>query len=158
MALTSSFGFTNVSENTHKVTPTALQETSKYAKITDDAAEVRLSNKTTPLDQGEIISYKAMQMPKINSVQTVQNPTPVSTGVQYVVKLDEILRTKDADGNIVCDEPIVMYLTVKHQLSSNIQPSHVETIFKRLCGACMKSDGTYRFDDLMRSALEPVVD
>jgi hypothetical protein len=48
-----------------------------------------------------------------------------------------------------------MYLTVRHTNNAYITADMVTTLFKRLCGAITRGDGTYRFDDLMLSALDP---
>lgn len=155
MAKTSSFGYTNVTENAVAVKPIDLKVVTNYAKIEDEATVVALSNKTAPLDQGELVTYRANPLDKVSSSQVIQNPAPVRNGVQYVIKVEEILRTTDGvTGNIV-DEPVVAYLTIRHQLSGNVTPAIVTEVAKRCLGACMRTDGTWRFDDLMRSALSP---
>lgn len=157
MALTSSFGYTNKVVNATKPTPVDIQPMTNYARIEDSPLECVMNNTTCPLDQGELLTYKVLELDKVTCTQVLQNPAPVRNGVQYVVKLEEILRTKDAEGNIIMDEPIVAYLTIKHQKSGNITTGHIEEIYSRLMGACMKTNGTYRFNDLMRSAVTPTV-
>lgn len=157
MAITSQFGFTNTVDQSFTVTPKDLKPVTSYGKVTDLADKVVLSNKTAPLDQDEKLTYTCQQLDKVTSTQELQHPSIARNGVQYVVKLEEILRTADG-ADIIQDEPVVAYLTIRHQSSSYITASHVETVFKRLIGACFKEDGTTRFADLMRSALVPVAD
>lgn len=151
----SEYGFTNVGACTFNITPVDLAPVSNYAKITDEPTVAVMSNKTTPLDQGELLTYRCNDVDHVSTSQSIQNPAPVRNGVQYVVKLEEILRTTTDDGTIVCDEPVVAYLTIRHQKSGNITSALVEQIVKRLLGACYYENGTARFDDLMRSALVP---
>lgn len=155
MAKTSSFGYTNITENTTTVKPIDLKVVTHYAKVEDEADVVMLSNKTAPLDQGELITFRANALEKVSSSQVVQNPAPVRNGIQYVVKVEEILRTVDSVTGKIVDEPVVAYLTIRHQSSGNITPAIVTETVKRCLGACMRTDGTWRFDDLMRSALNP---
>lgn len=153
------FGFTNKTPHTFEVeAPTSLKPVTEFAKIEDEPTVAVLSNRTTPLDQGELLTFRCNPVDKVSTSQVIQHPSAVTSGVQYVVKLEDILRTTNSQGDIVCDEPIVMYLTVRHQRSSNISTEIVDTMFQRLIGACYHSDGTTRFDELMRSALVPTKD
>lgn len=158
MANTSSFSFTNTTLNTHSVTPVDLKPVTNYAKLTDEPDVTVLSNKTATLDQGELLTYSCKQLDKVTTQQTIQNPSPVRNGVEYRIKLDEILRTVDANGVIIRDEPIVASIVIRHQSSGSITSALITQVFQRLVGACMRTDGTYRWDDLMRSALVPVED
>lgn len=155
--MTSTFGFTNTTANTHAVTPVLLKPVTVYGKKEDSPTSCRLTNKTTPLTQGEILSYQCTNIKTVNTVQNILHPASVVDGVQYIIRLDEILRTTFDNGTVL-DEPVVLSLSIRHQLSGNITSDLVEQCVSRLIGACMKTDGTYRFDDLMRSALVPVVD
>lgn len=155
--MSSAFGFTNTSANTHPATPVLIKPVTVYGKKEDTPTSCRLVNKTTPSTQGEILSYQCTNIKTVNTVQTVRNPAPISDGVQYIVRLDEILRTTYADGTLL-DEPIVVSLSIRHQMSDNVTNDLVSQCVLRLLGACMRTDGTYRFDDLMRSVLAPVVD
>ena len=155
MALTSSFGYTNKVANATKVNPVDIMPITNYARTEETVQRCVLNNITCPLDQGELVTYSHIELEKVTSQQVLQNPAPVRNGVQYVVKVEEILRTRNTTGDIVMDEPIVVYLTIKHQKTGNITSAHIEEVVARLMGACMKTDGTYRFGDLMRSAISP---
>lgn len=159
MAYTSSFAFTNTSDLSTGVTITGIKPKTNYALIAEQPTYVETQNKTAPLDQGERMTFRCQDVDKVSTAQSIQNPGKVRNGVQYVVKLEEILRTVDDAGNIVMDEPIVMYLTVRHQKSGNIKASHLDIIFKRLLGAMYdETAAEFRWNDLMRSALQPVED
>jgi predicted RNA-binding protein with TRAM domain len=159
MANTSTFAFTNTTDLSTSVTITGIKPKTNYALIAEQPTFVESQNKTAPLDQGERMTFRCQDVDKVSTAQVIQNPGKVKNGVQYVVKLEEILRTADGEGNIIMDEPIVMYLTVRHQKSGNIRASHLDTIFKRLLGAMYdETAGEFRWNDLMRSALLPVED
>lgn len=156
MALTSKFGFTNVTPSSKTITPITLNVVDSYAPITDEPTEVVLTNTTCPVDQGELVSYKASKVAKVSTTQDIRNPDKVTTGVQYVVKVEEILSTtSDTDPTFRVDTPIVAYLTIRHNNSSLVTDAVIGQVVNRLLGASMKADGTYRFGDLMRSALKP---
>lgn len=155
MATTSSFSFTNTTGSANKLTPVNVDPISDYAKVADTATSCEMKNKTCTLTQGELLSYQCTPVTKVSTKQENTNPPRVGSGVQYIVRLDELLRTTGADGSIIADDPIVMYLTVRHTNSPYITKAHIETVFSRLCGALQRDDGTLRFDDLMLSALAP---
>lgn len=155
MALTSTFGFTNVVANATKPIPIDIQPLTNYAKVEDEPTSCVLNNKTCPLDQGELVTYRSNELAKVTCSQELQNPAAVRNGVQYVIKVEDVLRTKDANGVVIMDEPVVAYLTIRHQKSGNITSAHIEQVVSRVLGACMFTDGTWRFNDLMRSAVTP---
>lgn len=159
MAKATSAGYTNNTANTLVLNPTNVKLVTNYARIEDEATTCVLSNKTAPLDQGELITLRANDISKVSSTQIIQNPSSVRNGIQYVIKVEDILRTVDStSGAIIMDEPLVAYLTIRHQKSGNITSTMVVDIVKRVIGACVRNDGTWRFDDLMRSALAPIND
>lgn len=159
MAITSSFGFTNITQSTHDITPFVLGVTSNYSVITDDADETVLNNKTAPVDQEELVTYRSRLLNRVDSDLNNQYPSPVKGGIQYQVVIQDMLSTRDsANASFRMDEPIVAQLTIRHPRSGNITNTHVATVVQRLISACVRSDGTWRFDDLMRSAERPIVD
>lgn len=158
MSYTSSFGYTNSTASQHPVTPKNIKVTTNYALKADEPTEVVLDNKTCPLDKPEALSFMCTDLKKVSTRNEIQHPTANTSGVQYVVKLDEVLSTtSDTDAGYRTDEPVVMYLTVRHQKSGNVTAALLADVFCRLIGALQKEDGTWRFDELMRSALKPTV-
>lgn len=152
MSMTSSFGFTNTTASTKTVTPVNLDPLQDYAMTEDTATDTSYANKTCP-GQKELLSFQCSEIKKVSSKLTNYYPPRVEAGVQYIARLDELLRTYGDNGDILFDEPIVMYLTVRHPHSSVITAAMIEEIFKRLIGSLQRDDGTWRFDDLMLSAL-----
>jgi hypothetical protein len=158
MSKSSSFGFTNTTDGTHSVTQKALGLTQNYSLSSDTADVVRLNNKTAPIDQEELIEFRS-RTAKLTTPLNIQYPSPVKTGIEYSVRLDDLLSTTDSsDPSFRVDEPITCIVTFRHPKSGNITGSQVATVFTRIISSLMKADGTWRFDDLMRSAERPVVD
>lgn len=158
MSNVSSFGYTNNAASVTAVTPVAIFGTDdsavNYGKTADEPNVVVRSNKTCALDQGEVLTTRYNDLKKISTSQTIQNPLPIKDGCQYVIKLEEILRTVDSNGIIVGDEPIVAYLTIRHQKSGNITSTLIDEVVRRLLGACYASaDGTPYWNEFMRSFL-----
>lgn len=157
MARSSSFGFTNTTAGTVDVTPLALGLTTNYATSAETANQTVLNNKTAPIDMQEVISYRSddLNTLKANAVN-IQYPSPVSQGVQYSVQITDTLSTTDTvDASFRVDEPIQCTISFRHPKSGNITGSHVATVFLRAISALMKTDGNWRFDDLMRGAERP---
>lgn len=159
MAKVSSFSFTNTTAGSNTVTPPALGLTSNYALADEDANQAVLNNKTAPIDAEEIITFRSRPIAQVNTDLNIQYPSPIKSGIQYQVQVEDVLTTTDtADPAFRVDEPIVALLTIRHPRSGNISNSIISQVVQRLIGSVLKSDGTWRFDDLMRSAERPVVD
>jgi hypothetical protein len=159
MAKVSAYGFTNVTPSTHDVTPINLGVTTNYATDSVSPNAANLSNKTAPIDIEELISYRSRDIDKVPTQLNIQYPSKVTQGVEYGVKVEATLSTTDsADASFRVDEPIVMTLAIKHPKSGNISNALVSQLFVRMVSTLVRSDGTYRFDDLMRGAEMPVVD
>jgi hypothetical protein len=159
MSKVSSFGFTNSTASTNLVTPQELGLASNYALMSDQADVVTLNNKTAPIDQEEIISYRSRVTGNVNSNLNIQYPAPVKSGIEYSIRIDELLSTTDtADPDFRIDEPIVCTIAFRHPRSGNITNAIVAQVMTRAISSLRRADGTWRFDDLMRSAERPVVD
>lgn len=159
MSKVSSFGYSNDTASTHLVTPQKLGFTSNYAVTKDTANEASLDNKTAPTDQQELISFRSRPIAQVDNDLNIQYPSPVKKGIQYWVTVQETLSTTDTDNpDFRVDEPIHLELEVRHPRSGNITGDIVGTALIRLLSALRREDGSWRFDDLMRSAERPVVD
>lgn len=159
MAKVSTFSFTNTTAGTNQVTPPALGLTTNYALAAEDANNAVLNNKTAPIDAEEIVTFRSRPIAQVNTDLNIQYPSPVKTGIQYQVQVEDVLTTTDtADASFRVDEPIVALLTIRHPKSGNINNAIIAQVMQRLIGCVLKADGTWRFDDLMRSAEKPVVD
>lgn len=153
MATTTIQGFTNKTLSEHSMPSYALGIKTNYSCVEDEPSCEVLSNKTCPLDLGEKITYRFNDIDKVTTSLTVQNPSKVRNGVQYVAKDEFIQRTSDANGNVLYDEPVVAYLVVRHQKTGTITPEVVNMAVQRVIGSVLKADGTTRFGDMMRGAL-----
>lgn len=133
----------------------ALGLVTNYAVTKDEPTEVVLDNLTSSLDQQELVSYRFRRIGSVNSDLNIQNPSPVKSGVQYAVQIEETVRETRGDGTNV-DHPLVMYLTVRHPRSGAVTASVLQETFERLLSALRyESDNSYRFADLARGALKP---
>jgi hypothetical protein len=159
MSKVSAFGFTNNSDAAVAITPKALGLTTNYSVVADTATEARLNNKTAPIDVEEMIWFKSRNIPKVDSDLNIQYPSPVKGGIQYWITAEDTLSTTDTDdATFRVDEPIVAQLNIRHPKSGNITADLVGQVVTRLLSACRRADGSWRFDDLMRSAERPVTD
>jgi hypothetical protein len=159
MAKQSRFSFTNIDVNPNTISPFALGLTSNYALSAEDANNAVLNNKTAPVDAEEIITFRSRPIAEVRTGLNIQYPSKVKSGIQYQAQVEAVLTTTDTDDpTFRVDEPIVVLLTVRHARSGNITGALIAELKRRLDGALMKSDGTWRFDDLMRGAERPVVD
>jgi hypothetical protein len=158
MSKTTNFLFTNTSPATVDLTPVALDLISNYAVQTDTANEAALNNKTAPIDAMEIITFRSRNIDRVNNGLNIQNPSRVPGGIQYGVQVEETaVTTDDTDASFRVDEPIVVTVNIRHQKSGNITNDIVGEAVTRAVSALRRADGTWRFDDLMRSAERPVV-
>lgn len=157
--MSTSFAFTNTTDSDKTVTLKQVKSVSCYAKTEDEPTSCTLKNKTCPLDQGEVLSYQCTPIDRVNTKLTSLNPAKVTSGIQYIVRLDELLRTTADDGTIICDEPVTAILQIRHPNSGNITPEHITTVVTRLLSACYDDTADdWRWKDLMLSALVPVQD
>lgn len=155
MAETSTFTFTNTTAGDN-ATMVALGMVTNYAKTTDEPTEAVLTNKTATIDQPELVTYRGRKIDRVATQNTISYPCKVSEGVEYGIRLDEVLRNKDAAGNILYDDPIVATITFKHQRSAYVTSEILTQVLSRLLGALYdETTNKFRFNDLMRQALVP---
>lgn len=158
MPNTSSFGYTNTTANTTTLAPVKLGLVTNYAKIQDTPDACVMANKTSPLDQGELVTIRYQKLDKVSTSQDLAYPLPERGGCQYVYKVEDILRTTDENGKIINDEPVVAYLTIRHQRTGNITADIIKQIACRVLGVCISDKGTTRFIDTMRGDCSPDAD
>lgn len=161
MAITSAFKYTNTTATTGKsVSLYDMSETTNYALVQDEPTRVELNNVTTPINAGEILSYRCKKVPTVRTnLEMPKNTTLTNKGIQYAIQLEaDLVTTDSADPTYRQDDPVVMYLTVTHPLSGYVSDALLGQHLSRLISACQKEDGTWRFSELMRSALKPTED
>lgn len=154
-SLTSKFTFTNTTAG-DTVATVAVGMLTNYAKTSDEPTEAVLTNKTATIDQPELVTYRSRKIDRVATYNTISYPCRVTEGVEYGVRLDEVLRNKDANGTILYDDPIVASITFKHQRSAYVTPEVMTQVLTRLLGALYdETTNSFRFGDLMRQALVP---
>jgi hypothetical protein len=159
MAKSTQYLFTNTSDSLNTLTLKALGLVNNYALSEDSSNTAILNNKTAPIDAMEIVTFRSRDIAKVNTDLAIAYPPKVTKGIQYGVQVEETLVTTDSDDtSFRVDEPIVVSINVRHQKSGNITNDLVGAAVLRAVSSLVRSDGTWRFDDLMRSAERPVVD
>lgn len=159
--LTTSLGVENydVREGELPLDNHALHLTSDYGIKVNEPNEVQLTNRTTPIDQEEIITFQATTTKKIPLKVRPSYYQATGDNLMYGVRVDNVLRvTSDQNDSVVEDLPIVCNLTIKHPRNRQIREIDVLQCMSRLFSACFKDDGTSRIPDLMKSSLEPAED
>lgn len=159
MSKTINFLYTNLgTENSHPVVADCIGLTTNYSFTADTSEECTLDNKTGPIGS-ELITYQCRDIKNVNTALNVQYPSPVKNGVQYTIKLEDLARITDStDASFCIDEPIVITLSIRHHKADLITNDVVTTAFKRLVSAIERMNGSFRFDDLMRSAERPITE
>lgn len=138
----------------------ALGLTSNYAVDIDGDKRVVLDNLTTGLTKPkkEVIEFWFNNIATVDTEARIEYPTPIKSGVQYGIKLHEVVTKTMPDGSIQ-ESPVVVQLQIRHQLDDAVTESVLQSCMERLL-SCLRreSDNSYRFDDLVRGALRPKVD
>lgn len=149
------FSYTNAV--TALASPTGLGFKTNYANTEDEPTQAKFANTTASLGQGEVITTSSRKLDTVNTLQDIVYPAPSQKGVQYGVRLDEILRDDSAKTNgVIFDYPIVMELKVRHPMYAGIDNSVIAGLLGRLVNACYdETKKTWRFSDFMRSAIVP---
>lgn len=159
MAKTSTFPYGNKTVSQNPVNTVELGLVTNYALMADSNDQVKLNNKTAPIDGQEIVTIRARDVNQVINDLNIQYPSPVKKGVQYSVRNEMSLRTTDSDDTSwQVDEPIVVTIGIAHNKSGNFTNAIVGEALERTVSAFRRADGTWRFDDLMRSAERPIVD
>lgn len=150
-----SFAYTNAV--TALTSPTGLGLKTNYANIEDEPTQAKFANTTASLGQGEVVTVRSRKIDTVNTNQDILYPAPTARGVQYSIRLDEILRDSSAANNgVIFDYPIVMELTVRHPLYAGIDNSTIAGLLARLVNAAYDETAkAWRFSDLARQAIVP---
>lgn len=133
--------------------------TTNFAPVVDEPGTWMARNSKNVLNQNEVVALKAEDVDKVaNNLKLPENTTILRKGIQYVVKIEEDLRTTSStDPSFQQDDPCVMYVVVRHPNSAFINGEIIGKMFTRLQQVITKPDGTTRWDDLMRFSTKPTV-
>lgn len=156
MALSSSFGFTNTTDSTVDLTPTAVGM-SNYAVTVDDPGRCVLKNITCPIDQVETLSFMCQELGSINQEEKNTHPPKVAGGRLITVKMEAKKRvTSSSDDTFIVDLPVSCNISWRFAKDNLVTKDDLLTMLKRVVGALQDSstDG-YILDLLMMQQLNP---
>lgn len=148
------FGFTNTTKRTVTVPVVDIRMTD-YAMRQDEPESCAVINTTTNVDQPELITYQCGNLDRVPTKNKNLYPAPVQAGVQYGIRIDELLRVTDDSDVELYDLPLTATLTFRHASNAAITAEVVESILQRLLGALYKSETETRINDMMRMAIRP---
>jgi hypothetical protein len=158
MAITGSYGYTNVTESTVDLTPVAVG-LSNYAVTQDDPGKCSMKNVTSPIDQVETISFFCQEIGKIT--QEEENVHPAPEGEEHNRMITARLEAKkrlssSVDDTFCIDQPISTNVSWRFPKSQYITSQDLIVQLKRLIGALQdQSDDGYIIDMLMMQQLNP---
>jgi hypothetical protein len=156
MSLTSSFGFTNETDSTVLITPTAIGW-SNYAVTSDDPGKCVLKNLTCPIDQVETVTFLAQDLPNIVQEEKNQNPPKVGGGRAITIKLEAKKRTvSSTDDAYIVDYPASVNISWRFAKNQAITANDLLKLLRRALGALQdaSTDG-YILDEMMLQQLNP---
>jgi len=165
MAITGSWGWTNITPATHSLTPTLINTATDYTtvdKIGDTnvpTGTYALANMSTPDDGNEYIVYKVRNIPEVKYTAGVPHPARVKSAREVNIRLEALYRSKsDLDDNFIVDQPAEIDVTIRLPISELLDPeTAAQTLFGRLIGATFESDdsGNSRFAKLFKGKVNP---
>lgn len=128
-----------------------------YACRSETPNEVLLDNLTAPKKK-EYIRFGYKTVPTVNVKNVVIDyPSPLKTGVQFQVQLEEVFSISNPDGSGVYEVPINMYLTCNAS-DVGVTAEDIREVFQRLVSVLHDANGNWRFEHLLRGALKPSAD
>lgn len=140
--------------------PIVMNPATKYARIVDEPGCVVVSAKDAALDTSELITYRYSDVKKVSTTMENQNPPKVKGGVQYVIKVETLLRVNDESspsGKV--DLPVVGYLTLRHPRHASITSTELEKMTQMVIGASYDfTKSKFRFEELAKGAVTPTED
>lgn len=150
----STFGYTNTTDSTKKITVDQIGLKSNYSK-TEEPNQVCYDNKTCPLDLGEKVIMSSKIIRNVDNTLTNNHPSNIAGGVQYRVQTESLFREYlTQDHSAFIDHPIVVYTTIRHERCGAVTDDVVQEAMMRNLSSFYKDDGSSRIPDLMRLAVE----
>lgn len=131
--------------------------TTNFAPVVNQPGTWMARNNGSILNQNEVVALKAEDIKSVsNNLKLPENTIILRQGIQYVVKIEEDLRTvSSTDPSFQQDDPVVMYVVVRHPNSAFVNGAIIDKMFARLQQVIKKPDGKTRWDDLMRLSTQP---
>lgn len=158
--MAASFPVNHEVSSTVTVKPVVMNPATKYAKVVDEPGCVVVSAKDAALDTSELITYRYSDVKKVSTTMENQNPPKVKSGVQYVVKVESLLRVDDSTSpSGKTDLPIVGYLTLRHPRHAAITSTELAQMTQMVLGASYDfTKNKFRFEELAKGAVTPTED
>lgn len=186
-ALVTKFGYTNTTASTKNVTLQKLGIVTNYTRnevntsstvrtvnsstnktgqkvtntttktVQDDLQKTRFGNLTTPLTQGELLTYKSQQVKELKTDIPVYNPSPVPVpGVVWGVRADEVLETTNPEKpGWRQQSPMFCAISFGNELSPYVDANFMEQALIRALSMLYDDDGKFRGPELMRGSTTP---
>lgn len=142
------------------LSPIVMNPATKYARVVDEPGCAIVSAKDAALDTSELITYRYSDVKKVSTTMENQNPPKIKSGVQYVIKVETLLRVDDTTSpSGKTDLPVVGYLTLRHPRHAAITNTELGKLTQMVLGASYDfTKGEFRFEDLARGAVTPTED
>lgn len=164
MAVTTSFGYVDTNTTPKNLAIPDLSYVKDFAVTKDDADEVIITNRTSPIDQPETFRFGYQSVANVYT-NTGIDPSYMSVtkrGVSLVAQVNDILRVTCENSENSCnmsiiDLPLTAHVVVKVPLSQYITADTVQTVVNRAIASLYDtgSTGTTRLDAMLRHALMP---
>lgn len=158
--MAATFPVTHTVSETQKLDLAIMNPATKYAKVVDEPGCVILSANDAALDTSELITYRYSDVKKVSTTMENQNPPKIKSGVQYVVKVETLLRVDDTTSpSGKTDLPVVGYLTLRHPRHASITNTELNKLTQMVIGAAYDfSKSEFRFEALAKGAVSPTED
>lgn len=158
MALSTGYLFTNETATVSKATSLYnMGETSNYGvKDIKNGTELVNTTGTTFGVVSEKLTYKSLQVPKVQLSIPQPNRDKNSKAVQYSVSGQAIIRSTDTD--LLQDDGIYVQITICHDQSPYITEALIGKEVNRVISALQHTNGDWRFNELAAGATRPSAD
>lgn len=137
-----------------------MKPVSTFGLDADNGDICALTNSQSPIDAVARASYMAENISKVATTLTLPNGKVVP-GMHVTIKYEDSLReTVTEEGTVIkkVDYPLNYSLQFRVPLIDGIDNAVNNKMLKALLGLFYTSDGSTRFDQLVRSSLRPTQD
>jgi hypothetical protein len=162
MAKTTSFGYTDTADgtSTRAFTRANLNWPVDFVPLEKSDMKFQGANKTSPLDQLEVIRVQASEISDVYKGTTIDPSAYAGSrkGLSIVAQVNDILRVTDAAvPDYQVDLPISCHLVIKVPQSSMITADQVMSVVGRALAALFDSNmiTSARIGNLLRGAMTP---
>jgi hypothetical protein len=163
MSKSTSFGYTDTADGgvtTKTFTRANLNHPVDFVPLDVSDMSYRAANKTSPIDQQEIVRVQATEIADIYKGTPIDPSAYAASrkGISIVAQVNDVLRvTESTDATFQVDLPISAHIVVKAPLSANVTAANVEAVIGRALALLYNSNDvtTTRVGNLLRGAMKP---